>query len=127
MTDGIRRWLTRRGLFTLLLSACVWTAVSIAPHAAKAEAPLSVVTTTGMLADAVREVGGPLVTVKALMGPGVDPPAYRQPRTDIVALAKADLVIWHGLYLEAQMEDFLRALSKRQRLWPRPRHCPATC
>ena len=116
MTDGIRRWLTRRGLFTLLLSACVWTAVSIAPHAAKAEAPLSVVTTTGMLADAVREVGGPLVTVKALMGPGVDPHAYRQTRTDIVALAKADLVIWHGLYLEAQMEDFLRALSKRQRV-----------
>jgi manganese/zinc/iron transport system substrate-binding protein len=47
------------------------------------------------------------------MGPGVDPHAYRQTRTDIVALTKADLVLWHGLYLEAQMEDFFHKLEKR--------------
>lgn len=74
---------------------------------------LKVVATTGMIADAARQVGAERVAVKALMGPGVDPHAYRQTRTDIVALAKADLVLWHGLYLEAQMEDFLVALGKR--------------
>ena len=78
-----------------------------------AENRLKVVATTGMIADAARQVGGDLVDVKALMGPGVDPHAYRQTRTDIVALAKADLVLWHGLYLEAQMEDFLVSLGKR--------------
>lgn len=77
------------------------------------EPKLKVVATTGMIADAARQVGGDLVEVKALMGPGVDPHAYRQTRTDIVALAKADLVLWHGLYLEAQMEDFLVSLGKR--------------
>ena len=51
------------------------------------------------------------MTVRALMGPGVDPHAYRQTRSDIVALARADLVLWHGLYLEAQMEGFLRELA----------------
>ena len=76
---------------------------------------LKVVATTGMIADAARQIGGERVVVKALMGPGVDPHAYRQTRTDIVALAKADLVLWHGLYLEAQMEDFLVALGKRHR------------
>jgi manganese/zinc/iron transport system substrate-binding protein len=45
------------------------------------------------------------------MGPGVDPHAYRQTRTDIVALANADLVLWNGLYLEAQMEEFLLDLA----------------
>jgi manganese/zinc/iron transport system substrate-binding protein len=46
------------------------------------------------------------------MGPGVDPHAYRQTRSDIVATANADLVLWHGLYLEAQMEDFLLELGR---------------
>jgi manganese/zinc/iron transport system substrate-binding protein len=80
--------------------------------AALAQEKLEVVATTGMIADAAREVGGDLVEVRALMGPGVDPHAYRQTRTDIVAAANADIVLWHGLYLEAQMEDFLRELGE---------------
>jgi len=78
--------------------------------------PLKVVATTGMIADAARQIGGSLVEVKALMGPGVDPHAYRQTRTDIVAMTQADLVLWHGLYLEAQMEDFMRDLARRRKV-----------
>lgn len=77
---------------------------------------LNVVATTGMIADAARQVGGDLVDVRGLMGPGVDPHAYRQTRTDIVAMTRADLVLWHGLYLEAQMEDFFRDLSGKRRV-----------
>ncbi|SHH41931.1 metal ABC transporter solute-binding protein, Zn/Mn family [Cognatishimia maritima] len=77
---------------------------------------LSVVATTGMIADAVRQVGGDLVDVRGLMGPGVDPHAYRQTRTDIVAMTRADLVLWHGLYLEAQMEDFFHDLEGKRRV-----------
>lgn len=73
---------------------------------------LTVVATTGMIADAVTNIGGDLVEVQALMGPGVDPHAYRQTRSDIVALANADLVLWNGLYLEAQMEDFMIGLGR---------------
>ena len=79
---------------------------------AVAQERLSVVATTGMIADAARNVGGDLVDVRALMGPGVDPHAYRQTRTDIVALVNADLVLWNGLYLEAQMEEFLLELGQ---------------
>ena len=79
-------------------------------------APLKLVATTGMIADAARKVGGDHVNVTALMGPGVDPHAYRQTRTDIAAMAKADLVLWHGLYLEAQMEDFFGQLARRTRV-----------
>jgi manganese/zinc/iron transport system substrate-binding protein len=45
------------------------------------------------------------------MGPGVDPHSYRQTRSDIAALVNADLTLWHGLYLEAQMEEFIGQLS----------------
>ena len=78
------------------------------------ENQVQIVATTGMIADAARNIGGDLVSVKALMGPGVDPHAYRQTRTDIVAMARADLVLWHGLYLEAQMEDFFADLSRKR-------------
>ena len=49
---------------------------------------IRVVATTGMIADAARQIGGNLIGVQVLMGPGVDPHAYRQTRTDIAAMAK---------------------------------------
>ncbi|MEM7723072.1 MAG: zinc ABC transporter substrate-binding protein [Pseudomonadota bacterium] len=100
--------LTKRVFLTL--SAAAFAAFS--PLSATAhDHHMTVVATTGMIADAAREVGGDLVDVTALMGPGVDPHAYRQTRTDIVATAQADLVLWNGLYLEAQMEEFLLDLG----------------
>ncbi len=98
----------RRSLLTALALVFVW------PVAAIAQAPLKVVATTGMIADAARQVGGEQVDVKGLMGPGVDPHAYRQTRTDIVAMTRADLVLWHGLYLEAQMEGFFDDLGRKR-------------
>ena len=71
----------------------------------------NVVVTTGMIADAVSNIADDLVNIKVLMGSGVDPHAYRQTRSDIVALANANLVLWNGLYLEAQMEEFLLELA----------------
>ncbi|MEQ8390881.1 MAG: zinc ABC transporter substrate-binding protein [Thalassospira sp.] len=76
--------------------------------------PLNVVATTSMIADAARQVAGDRADVTALMGPGVDPHSYRQTRSDIAAMARADLVLWHGLYLEAQLEEFFLDLAKRR-------------
>ncbi|MGM0585227.1 MAG: metal ABC transporter solute-binding protein, Zn/Mn family [Pseudomonadota bacterium] len=84
-----------------------------APRAALGAQPLRVVATTGMIADAARRIGGERVEVRALMGPGVDPHAFRQTRSDIAAMLGADLVLRHGLFLEAQMEDFLDRLAER--------------
>ena len=78
-----------------------------------AAAQLTVVATTGMIADTARQIGGDHVQVRALMGPGVDPHAFRQTRSDIVAMTRADLILWHGLYLEAQMEDVLQDLASK--------------
>lgn len=89
-------------------------AVFLCSGAAAASDRLGVVATTGMIADAARQVGRDHVEVRALMGPGVDPHAYRQTRSDIVAMARADLVLWHGLYLEAQMQDFLLDLAQNR-------------
>lgn len=94
------------------MAAAVALTLTLPMNAAVADEPLRVVATTGMIADAATNIGGELVDVRSLMGPGVDPHAYRQTRTDIVAMANADLVLWNGLYLEAQMEDFLLDLGQ---------------
>ena len=94
-----------------LAAVCGFVAVSVTGASAK---PIDVVATTSMIADAVRQVAGDRAKVTALMGPGVDPHSYRQTRSDIAAMARADLVLWHGLYLEAQLEEFFLDLEKRR-------------
>lgn len=96
-------------LFATILVSATFSASG--PVLAK---PLTVVATTSMIADAARQVAGDRAQVTALMGPGVDPHSYRQTRSDIAALARADLVLWHGLYLEAQLEEFFLDLAKRR-------------
>ncbi len=75
------------------------------------EKPLRVVTTTGMLADAVRNVGGDKVTVEALMGTGLDPHTYKATEGDMLRLYRADLILYNGLHLEAKMADVLEKFA----------------
>jgi manganese/zinc/iron transport system substrate-binding protein len=83
-------------------------AATLLPHAGRAAAP-AIVATTGMIADAARALTG--LPVMALIGPGMDPHGHRPTRTDILALSRADLVLWHGLNLEAQFADLMAGLS----------------
>lgn len=99
---------TRRQVLGMMSAAAALPGLAWA-----ADAP-RVVATTGMIADTARRIGA--VEVQALMGPGLDPHSYRQTRSDIAALARADLVLWHGLNLEAQMQGFLEELSAKTRV-----------
>ena len=98
----------------LMLVAMVVLGMFTVASRVSATEPLRVVATTSMIADAARQVAGDRAEVDALMGPGVDPHAYRQTRSDIARIVQADLVLWHGLYLEAQMEEFFLDLANRQ-------------
>ncbi len=71
-----------------------------------------IVTTTGMVADAVSNLVGEHMEVKALMGPGVDPHLYQASPGDLSKLQKADLIVFNGLYLEGKLNDILEKLSK---------------
>lgn len=89
----------------LLLAGCGQSIFSGAPDPA-----LRVLATTTMLADLVREIGGTRIAIEGLMGPGVDPHSYKASQGDIRKLAQADLVIYHGLHLEAKLADVLGTL-----------------
>lgn len=70
-----------------------------------------VTVTVGMIADAVKEIGGNEIEVTALMGAGVDPHLYRASAGDIKKLETADLILYNGLHLEAKMSDVLKKMS----------------
>lgn len=75
-------------------------------------APASVAATTGMIADIARRLTGG--DVSALMGAGMDPHSYRPTRSDILALSRADVILWHGLNLEAQFNDVMADLARQR-------------
>ena len=79
-------------------------AATTAPPAATTPPPvekLNVVTTSNIVADWVREVGGDRVDVFPLLPPNADPHSYQPGAQDIARIADADLVFSIGLSLEA--------------------------
>ncbi len=73
-----------------------------------------ITTTTGQIADAVTNVGGDLVEVEALMGPGVDPHLYQATQSDIRKLGNADMIFYNGLHLEGNMGDILEQIDSEK-------------
>jgi manganese/zinc/iron transport system substrate-binding protein len=73
---------------------------------------LNVVTTTGMIGDIVKNVGGEYVEVISLMGPGVDPHLYKASEGDVTRLQSANLIFYNGLHLEAQMGEVIEKMNE---------------
>jgi manganese/zinc/iron transport system substrate-binding protein len=95
---------------SLLLSACSTSAGE--EQLPLSERTINVVTTTGMIADITKNVGGDRVQVTALMGPGVDPHLYKASEGDVLRLQEADVIFYNGLHLEAQMGEVLERLNE---------------
>ena len=62
--------------------------------------PISVVTTTNIVADWVQHIGGDRVDVLSLLPVGADPHAFQPGAKDVAAIADADIVLSVGLGLE---------------------------
>lgn len=73
-----------------------------------------VVATTGMLYDAVINIGGDSITAEAIMGPGVDPHLYKATQGDLTKFNNADIIVFNGILLEGKMSDILKKLGKQK-------------
>ena len=96
-------------LLTLLLFGCTRSAETTRSK------PL-IVATTSILADGIRNLVGDKAEVVSLMPPGVDPHLYKASVRDLDLLTQADLVVYHGLYLEGKMTEIFEKLALRQAL-----------
>lgn len=98
-------------LVALLLSACSNDQTSGEPNEGLNET-IQITTTTGQVADVVKNVGGDKVEVTSLMGPGVDPHLYQASQGDIKKLNDADMIFYNGLHLEGKMGEIFEKMSE---------------
>jgi manganese/zinc/iron transport system substrate-binding protein len=91
--------------------------VCTAPLAHSAtEPPRLIVTTTSILADAVRSIASPESTVIALMREGTDPHTYKASPGDLRILSDASILFVNGLHLEGRLSETLVKLQRRMKV-----------
>ncbi|MFD2697995.1 metal ABC transporter solute-binding protein, Zn/Mn family [Mesonia sediminis] len=74
---------------------------------------LQVVTTTTMITDLAKQIGGEAIEVKGLMGAGVDPHLYKASAGDVTKLTQADVVFYNGLHLEGKLVDVFEKMQQQ--------------
>lgn len=72
-----------------------------------------VVTTTSLITDLVKNIGGDKISVNGLMGAGVDPHLYKASEGDVSKLANADMILYNGLHLEGKLVDVFERMEKQ--------------
>ena len=77
----------------------------------KANGKLNIVTTTTMITDLVKNIGGDVVNVEGLMGSGVDPHLYKASEGDVSKLVNADVIFYNGLHLEGKLVDVFEKMN----------------
>lgn len=73
-----------------------------------------ILTTTSIIADTTKSIGGSRVTITSLMGAGVDPHLYKASPGDVRKMLDADLIFYGGLHLEGRLADVLEKISEKK-------------
>ncbi|MBV7327247.1 zinc ABC transporter substrate-binding protein [Chloroflexi bacterium TSY] len=95
-------------IFAFIISAC-----STVSSATNDLGKLNVVATTGQVADALANIGGEAINLTGLLGPGVDPHLYVPTESNVATFGAADLIVYNGLHLEAQMLRVFEQMETR--------------
>ncbi len=97
----------------ILISALIILAlVIIKDPVQKTGSSFTIVCTTNILADTVKNICPSNISVISLMGPGIDPHVYRARESDVRTLAHANVIIYNGLHLEGKMNDILEKMNQ---------------
>lgn len=92
-------------VFTMLFVACK-------PREKEGNKKFTVVTTTTMITDLVKKIGGNAIEIKGIMGAGVDPHLYKASAGDLTKLSNADLIVYNGLHLEGKLVDVFEKMNQ---------------
>ena len=72
-----------------------------------------IVTTTSMVTDLVKNIGGDKVDVQGLMGAGVDPHLYKASEGDVSKLSNANMILYSGLHLEGKLVEVFEKMKRQ--------------
>lgn len=73
---------------------------------------LKVLTTIAQIGEPISVIGGDLIEVTSLIGTGVDPHLFQATTGDIAKLDQSDIILYNGLYLEANMLTAFEQMNK---------------
>ena len=96
---------------TILLLAITLSFFNCKNDSKKEDGKLNIVTTTTMITDLVKNIGGDLVNVNGLMGSGVDPHLYKASEGDVTKLVNADVIFYNGLHLEGKLVEVFEKMK----------------
>ena len=99
----------------IILLFLVLATVSCKTKEKKPNDKLQIVTTTTMITDLLKNIGGDKIDVQGLMGTGVDPHLYKASEGDVSKLFNADVVIYNGLHLEGKLEDVFEKMRHQNK------------
>ncbi len=78
----------------------------------KKRGKLNVVSTTTMIHDIVKNIGGDKINAKVIMGAGVDPHLYKASASDVNTFHNANVIFYNGLHLEGKLDDLFEKMEK---------------
>ena len=103
-----------RGLLVVILPLLVFVGCAQPPGAAPAAGGKPrVVATFSILGDVIDAVGGDLIELRTLVGPGGDAHTFEPSPKDSVALIEADLIIENGVSFEPWLDDLYAASGSK--------------
>ncbi|NNE33375.1 MAG: zinc ABC transporter solute-binding protein [Winogradskyella sp.] len=94
-----------------LILVLIITLVFSCKNDTKDNGKLNIVTTTTMITDLVKNIGGDAVNVDGLMGSGVDPHLYKASEGDVTKLVNADIIFYNGLHLEGKLVEVFEKMG----------------
>ncbi|NQY06057.1 MAG: zinc ABC transporter substrate-binding protein [Flavobacteriaceae bacterium] len=103
----------KKTTYILLLISLVF--VGCKKQEKKESDQLNIVTTTTMITDLLKEIGGDKISLQGLMGTGVDPHLYKAIEGDVTKLFEADIVFYNGLHLESKLEEVFENMRRQNK------------
>jgi ABC-type Zn uptake system ZnuABC Zn-binding protein ZnuA/ABC-type Mn2+/Zn2+ transport system permease subunit len=119
--SGLAAWLrARRALGPVLaavaLPLVVFGLSACGPDASASDATVTAVATTPVVADLVRQAGGPGADVEQILAANSDPHEYEPRPDDVAALAGADVVFASGGELDSWVSEAMKQSGSDARL-----------
>lgn len=100
----------KKHIYILLISLTLFNC----KNEKKANGKLNIVTTTSMITDLVKNIGGDVINLKGLMGSGVDPHLYKASEGDVSKLTNADIIFYNGLHLEGKLVEVFEKMKNKK-------------
>jgi manganese/zinc/iron transport system substrate-binding protein len=97
----------------LLLSLLVISSLFSCKKENQENGKLNIVTTTTMITDLVKNIGGDHINLQGLMGSGVDPHLYKASEGDVTKLVNADIIFYNGLHLEGKLVEVFEKMESQ--------------